>query len=106
MFDSFAAPDDYTFDRTVVPVRLAQYEGETLVSRSQAKRLTMRFERFKTVLLDFSGVESIGQAFADEIFRVFQAAHPGIELLPIRMTPAVAGMVHRALAGARTEKPR
>jgi biotin operon repressor/anti-sigma regulatory factor (Ser/Thr protein kinase) len=104
VFDKFAAPDEFTFDRTVVPVRLAQYEGEKLVSRSQAKRLTMRFDRFRTVVLDFSGVEMIGQAFADEVFRVFQAAHPQIELVPFRMTPAVEGMVKRALAVARTDQ--
>src|SRR5690606_30821783 len=56
VFDRFAAPEEYTFAKTIVPVRLAQYEGEKLVSRSQAKRLTMRFERFKTVILDFEGV--------------------------------------------------
>ena len=106
VFDSFAAPDQFTFDRTIVPVRLAQYEGEKLVSRSQAKRLTMRFERFKTVMLDFTGVETIGQAFADEVFRVFQAVHPGVALHPIRMTPAVEGMVKRALAGAIINAPR
>jgi hypothetical protein len=104
VFNKFAAPDEFTFDRTVVPVRLTQYEGEKLVSRSQAKRLTMRFDRFRTVVLDFSGVEMIGQAFADEVFRVFQTAHPQIELVPFRMTPAVEGMVKRALAVARTDR--
>ncbi len=52
IFNKFAAPDEYTFVKTIVPVRLAQHEGEKLVSRSQAKRLTMRFERFKSVILD------------------------------------------------------
>ena len=50
-------------------MRLALYEGEKLISRSQAKRLVQRFERFRTVVLDFSGVAEIGQAFADEVFR-------------------------------------
>ncbi len=99
IFYKFAAPDEFTFDRTVVPVKLAQHEGEKLVSRSQAKRLTMRFERFKTVMLDFAGVESIGQAFADEVFRVFANAHPQIELMPMNMGSAVNDMVNRALAG-------
>lgn len=98
VFNRFAAPEEYTFAKTVVPVRLAQYEGEKLVSRSQAKRLTMRFERFRTVVLDFSGVEEIGQAFADEVFRVFQAAHPNTALIPVEMTPAVEAMVRRASA--------
>ena len=97
VFDRFAEPDEFTFDKTVVPVKLAQHEGEKLVSRSQAKRLTLRFDRFRTVILDFDGVETIGQAFADEVFRVFQTAHPEITMLPIRMTPDVEGMMKRAL---------
>lgn len=97
VFDEFAAPEEYTFSKTIVPVKLAQHEGEKLVSRSQAKRLTLRFERFQTVVLDFAGVEEIGQAFADEVFRVFQQAHPGTRLLPINMTPEVGNMVKRAL---------
>lgn len=101
VFLEFAAPDDYSFDKTVVPVRLALYEGEKLVSRSQAKRLTMRFDRFKTVILDFAGVETIGQAFADEVFRVFQASHPDIMMLPIHMTDDVAGMIERAHIAAK-----
>lgn len=100
VFDEFAAPEEYTFSKTLVPVRLAQYEGEKLVSRSQAKRLYQRFERFRHVVLDFEGVAEIGQAFADELFRVFAAAHPGVTLTPIHTTPAVAQMVSRARAGA------
>lgn len=99
VFDQFAAPEEYTFSRTVVPVKLAQHEGEKLVSRSQAKRLTLRFERFQTVVLDFAGVEEIGQAFADEVFRVFQHAHPGTKLLPTNLTPEVGNMVKRATGG-------
>lgn len=99
VFYKFAAPDELTFNKTVVPVRLAQYEGEKLVSRSQAKRLTARFEQFKTVVLDFTGVETIGQGFADELFRVFAATHPEIDLVPMHMTTAVQDMTTRVLAG-------
>jgi len=98
VFDQFAAPEEYTFAKTIVPVRLALYEGEKLVSRSQAKRLTLRFERFQTVVLDFAGVEEIGQAFADEVFRVFRNAHPATRLLPVNMTSAVDNMVKRAMS--------
>jgi anti-sigma regulatory factor (Ser/Thr protein kinase) len=94
--DQFASPDEYTFDKTVVPVRLAAHEGEKLVSRSQAKRLTMRFERFRHVILDFDGVSEIGQAFADEVFRVFQTAHPDLIMVPVNTTPAIKDMVNRA----------
>lgn len=100
VFDEYAAPEDYSFARTVVPVRLAQYEGEKLVSRSQAKRLCARFERFRQVVLDFEGVTEIGQAFADEVFRVFAQAHPGTALTANHMTTAVEQMVSRARAAS------
>ncbi|UJP04503.1 MAG: DUF4325 domain-containing protein [Nitrosomonas sp.] len=98
IFDKFAAPEEYTFAKTIVPVRLGQYEGEKLISRSQAKRLIFRFEKFKTVILDFDGIEEIGQAFADEVFRVFQSAHKDTKLVPVNMTTAVKNMVSRAKA--------
>lgn len=104
VFDEFAVPEEYTFAKTLVPVRLAQYEGEKLVSRSQAKRLYQRFERFRHVVLDFEGVAGIGQAFADELFRVFVQAHPSVALAPINMTPEVMQMVTRAQAGAAERK--
>jgi uncharacterized protein len=95
VFDAFTDSEDYTFDKTVVPLRLAQHEGEKLVSRSQAKRVAHGFERFKRVELDFIGIEEIGQAFADEMFRVFATAHPGIRITPINVSPAVAQMIRR-----------
>jgi len=100
VFDEFAAPEEYTFSKTIVPVRLAQYEGEKLVSRSQAKRLSMRFERFRHVVLDFAEVVEIGQAFADELFRVFAQAHPQVALTAVNMTHEVERMVQRAKLGA------
>ncbi len=100
VFDNFAAPEEFTFAKTIVPVKLAQHEGEKLVSRSQAKRLTMRFEKFQTVILDFQAVDEIGQGFADEVFRVFQVAHPKTLLAPINMSAAVEAMVGRVRAGS------
>lgn len=100
VFDEYAAPDAYTFDRTVVPLRLAQYEGEKLVSRSQAKRIYRRFERFRHVALDFDGVAEIGQAFADELFRVFPTAHPSVELEPVNVSADVARMISRVKAAS------
>lgn len=102
IFVEFAEPDEFRFDRTVVPVKLAQYEGEKLVSRSQAKRLYNRFERFRHVILDFEGVSEIGQAFADELFRVFRNAHPAVMLVPTNMNEAVSKMVGRIEADSGT----
>lgn len=96
IFDKFTSGDDIQFSKTVVPVRLAQYGDERLVSRSQAKRLLDRIDRFRTVLFDFSEVESIGQAFADEVFRVFVNQHPNIELMPINANQEVTDMIRRA----------
>lgn len=105
VFDQYTSQDgEYSFSKTVVPVKLAQYAGDSLVSRSQAKRLLSRVELFKTVMFDFSDVEEIGQAFADEIFRVFANAHPEIILLPYDMTEAVKDMVDRARDAAASQQ--
>lgn len=95
VFDRFA-DDDYGFTKTIVPVKLAQYGDEQLISRSQAKRLLARFDRFKMVVLDFKGVESIGQAFADEVFRVFSLEHPEVDLVEVNANDAVQRMIGRA----------
>jgi len=97
IFDNFTSDDgEYGFTKTVVPVRLAQYGNEKLVSRSQAKRLLARVDRFKVVIFDFDGIESIGQAFADEVFRVFRKQHPEIELHHIKSNREVKNMISRA----------
>ena len=98
VFDEFACGEDYGFDKTVVPVSLARYGHERLVSRSQAKRLLARIDRFKIVIFDFEGIDQIGQAFADEVFRVFQNRHPDIRLHFIKTQPNVENMIVRALS--------
>jgi hypothetical protein len=45
------------------------------------------------VVLDFTGVDFIGQGFADEIFRVFALAHPGTRLIPVHCTETVEKMI-------------
>lgn len=97
VFDRFSSGDDYGFTKTVVPVELAQYGDSNLVSRSQAKRLLARIEKFKVVVFDFEGVKTIGQAFADEIFRVFPLAHPGIDLEHLNANKEVEKMILRSL---------
>lgn len=97
VFEFFASEkNDYGFNKTVVPVRLARQGLEQLISRSQAKRLLVRIDRFHIVIFDFAGVDSIGPAFADEIFRVFERNHPNIRLLDINAAPSVKHMIARA----------
>ena len=92
------APEDYGFSKTIVPVRLLEYRevNPVFVSRSQAKRLLTRFERFKNIVLDFQDVDEIGQGFADEIFRVFANQHPDTSITYINATSMVIRMIRRA----------
>ena len=97
ILDRFASgTEDYGFTRTHVPLELLKYQGEELISRSQARRLVARLEGFKEVLLDFSGIGTIGHAFADEIFRVYQKKHPGITITPINTNPEIEKVIERA----------
>jgi hypothetical protein len=55
--------------------------------------------------LDFTGVATIGQSFADEIFRVFRDQHPEVELVALKTSAQVAGMISRAEANGQTGDP-
>lgn len=97
VFDQFTdTEEDFAFNTTVVPVKLVLYEGEKPVSRSQAKRILNRVEKFKNVRLDFADVDSIGQAFADEVFRVFARRNPYIDIIPVNMTANIDKMIRAA----------
>jgi len=87
--------EDFSFDRTKVTVKLFE-SGESYVSRSQAKRILHSLEQFREVELDFSDVDAVGQAFADEVFRVFAKDHPDIRIVPINMGENVEFMIRRA----------
>lgn len=89
---------EYAFDKTEVRVELYTM-GTIYISRSQARRVLVDLDKFKSVILDFNKVPTVGQAFADEIFRVFCLKHPEIKIKPINMNKAVAFMV------GRVEKP-
>jgi anti-sigma regulatory factor (Ser/Thr protein kinase) len=97
VYDAYASPENnYAFDRTVVPVKMAEHSENDLISRSQAKRLLLRIDRFRTAVLDFKNVNQIGQAFADEIFRVFTRRHPGVEVQFINANEDISNMIRRA----------
>ncbi len=86
---------DFAFDKTKVLVKLYTM-GTIYVSRSQARRLLSGLDKFKTVVLDFDQVPGVGQAFCDEIFRVFQKAHPEIAFETLNTNEHVRFMVERA----------
>ncbi len=81
--------------RAHVPVGLARYPREPLVSRAQARAVLGRLESFPEATLDFEGVEAIGDDFAEEIFGVFARAHPGTAIVPARASEAVAATIDR-----------
>jgi anti-sigma regulatory factor (Ser/Thr protein kinase) len=99
-FKKYASGDDgYSFDKTEVKVKLYTVGG-LYVSRSQARRILAELDKFKSIILDFDKVPLVGQAFADEVFRVFKTKHPDITIIPINMDKGVEFMIDRV------EKPK
>jgi anti-sigma regulatory factor (Ser/Thr protein kinase) len=88
--------DSFEFSKTSVKVKLFR-EGVEYMSRSQARRIAVGLEKFKVVELDFNGVETIGQAFADEIFRVWHAQHPDIRIVPVNAGENVIFMIKHVI---------
>ena len=107
IFDTYRSEfDEIGFSKTIIPLKLMEYEGEKLISRSQAKRLLRRADKFKEVVLDFNGITEIGQAFADEIFRVYRKSNPQVHLYPLNAGEDVSTMINRALrADTPSEEP-
>lgn len=97
IFDEYTHAETLAFDRSRTTVRLFEFDVP-FVSRSEAKRLARNLDRFREVVVDFSGVEQVGQGFADELFRVWASAHPETSLIPVNMNRPVRLMVERALA--------
>jgi len=89
--------EELGFSRSAVRVKLFEH-GSSFVSRSEAKRLLAGLERFAEIELDFDKVESVGQGFAAEVFRVWAKQHPEVRLTPTKMNDGVALMIGRAAA--------
>lgn len=89
IFDAFSDVDG-GFWKTRLPLK--NFFGPSPVSRSQAKRVCARLERFEEVILDFEGLEWMGQGFAHQLFIVFQNEYPEVRLIPQNMDPAVEKM--------------
>jgi len=104
VFEEFAPERyDYRFEKTRVLVKLLQRD---YVSRSEAKRLLHNLDRFSEIELDMRKVTSVGQGFADEVFRIFRLAHPDIEVRAINASGAVDAMIrHVRQKKAARERP-
>ena len=103
LFDQYTgqtAGSDYGFDKTKIQIKLYTIGG-VHISRSQARRVLSGLEKFRIIVFDFDKVPVVGQAFADEIFRVFHARHPKIKLEAINMNEAAKFMIKRAIGAAK-----
>lgn len=67
--------ESFEFSKTDVKIQLFKMSTE-YISRSQARRILSGLEKFKHIALDFDGIKMAGQAFCDEIFRVWQTKYP------------------------------
>lgn len=81
---------DGGFTRTRIPLK--NIFETAPVSRSQAKRLCHRLDGFEEVILDFEGLDWMGQGFAHQIFVLFQLEHPDVKLICEHMSEDVEKM--------------
>ena len=90
------APAEYEhrFEKTRVFVKLYNKE---LISRSEARRMLNGLDKFKEIIIDFLGIRSIGQGFADEIFRVFRKAHPDIAVRIENLNPSLQPIISHVI---------
>ncbi len=85
---------EFGFNKTEIKVKLFIL-GTIYMSRSQSRRLLAGLNKFKSIILDFDKVPTIGQAFADEIFRVFLLENPNIKIQAINANKAVQFIIDR-----------
>lgn len=94
-FTNLNNDSDFGFDKTEIRVKLYTTSG-VHISRSQARRILSGLEKFKIILLDFDKVPVVGQAFADEIYRVFHNIHPDILIQEENISAGVRFMIERS----------
>ena len=76
-------------------MKLSNYKE--LISRSQARKVLAGLDRFNHLVFDFDKVSGIGQAYADEIFRVFPKMNPKVKVDYCNAGEAVEFMIKRAM---------
>lgn len=97
VFDAYANVDG-GFIKTRIPLK--NIFDVSPVSRSQAKRVCNRLDKFKEVIVDFDEIVWVGQGFAHQLFVVFANAHPDIVLVPINMNEDVTKMYNHVKAAS------
>lgn len=101
-FSLFAPEEfDYKFEKTRAMVKLFQRE---YISRSEARRLHQGLDKFKVIILDFKGVKTLGQGFADELFRVFMQNYPEITLEIVHLRPSLQTIINHVVDNKTEER--
>lgn len=95
------AGEAFEFSKTKVTVDLYEMDN-VYISRSQARRVLSGLDKFKIIILDFKNIETIGQGFADEVFRVWQNHHQDIKITYQNTNENVLFMIKRALINLRS----
>ena len=88
--------DSFKFNKTEVRIMLYKTDSD-YISRSKARRILSGLEKFETIILDFRNLNIIGQAFADEVFRVWKNHHPHIDIQWKNANDNINFMIRRAL---------
>ena len=95
VFNRFSDVDE-GFIKTQIPIAHV-FSGPGPVSRSEARRLGELIVKFKEIDLDFINVEEVGQAFAHELFIVWQRNNPTIKLNVLNTCDDVDFMIRRVM---------
>ena len=85
----------FEFNKTNVTVKLFKMDTE-YISRSQARRILAGLDKFRKIVLDFRDVDTVGQAFADEIFRVWKSHHKSASVEYKNADENITFMIKRA----------
>ncbi len=83
------------FSKTIIPLK--NIFDASPVSRSQARRVLNCLDKFEEVILDFEGVEWMGQGFAHQIFVVFKNQNSAVQIMPVNMNEDVTKMYNHVL---------
>lgn len=97
VFDLYSNTDG-GFTKTTIPLK--NIFDSSPVSRSQARRVCNRLDKFKEVILDFDSIDWMGQGFAHQIFVLFKNEHPEIIISAQNMNELVEKMYVHVISSA------
>ena len=94
VFDLYSN-DEGAFNKTRIPLK--NIFDSAPVSRSQAKRVCNRLDKFQEIIIDFDEISWMGQGFAHQLFVVYKNSHPEMKIIPINMNESVTNMYNHVM---------